>query len=234
VQIHGPSSEFAAADVTVELNATRPEDPFITIMWPNGVRVYLDDGDADYLIKVILQAKDMLAAHRNAVACHAGIGEYVNGDTAAPGTGKIHSSAGWDPSACAECGSREGTVVDGWHPECRRYREGLPVAEDDGGDGDDNREPYCTWCGFTLDAAGRHLYPDDVIPDLHETELGWREPVGVPSGEDAQAAEVRRIGKLHTDGHITDAECQQMVDKVLFPHAALAGEQTAHDLGTDR
>jgi hypothetical protein len=111
---------------------------------------------------------------------------------------------------------------------------GLPVAEDDGGDGDDDREPYCTWCGFTLDAAGRHLYPDDVIPDLHETELGWREPVGVPSGEDAQAAEVRRIGKLHTDGHITDAECQQMVDKVLFPHAALAGEQTAHDLGTDR
>jgi hypothetical protein len=176
VQIHGPSSEFAAADVTVELNATRPEDPFITIMWPNGVRVYLDDGEADYLIKVILQAKDMLAAHRNAVACHAGIGEYVNGT-------------------------------------------GLPVAEDDGGDGDDDREPYCVTCGFTLDAAGEHLYPPDAIVEAHLAVEGWREPVGVPSGEDAQAAEVRRIGKLHTDGHITEDECQQMVDKVLGEHA---------------
>ena len=109
-------------------------------------------------------------------------------------------------------------VAMGGDVECDRWpaAEGLPVAEDDGGDGDDTREPYCTVCGSTLTAKGEHrLYPDGAIVAAHETVLGWRDPAGVLSGEDAQSAEVRRIGKLHTDGHITDAECQQMVDKVL-------------------
>lgn len=37
----------------------------------------------------------------------------------------ISSAAGWDTSACQECGSREGTVVDGWHKECKAYRDGV-------------------------------------------------------------------------------------------------------------
>src|ERR1017187_7702890 len=143
VQIHGPSSEFAAADVTVELNATHPQDPFITIMWPNGVRVYLDDGEADYLIKVILQAKDMLAAHRNAVACHSGLGEYVNGT-------RSRCPADWgsgtESQRCPWLAGHGAVHRDNSGHEWTDGGEGLPVAEDDGGDGDDDREPYCVTC----------------------------------------------------------------------------------------
>jgi hypothetical protein len=37
----------------------------------------------------------------------------------------ISSADGWDPTACQECGSREGAVVDGWHTECKAYRDGV-------------------------------------------------------------------------------------------------------------
>jgi hypothetical protein len=50
---------------------------------------------------------------------------------------EINAAAGWDSSACAECGSREGTVVDGFHEECRKYRDALAAeqtAHDIGGD----------------------------------------------------------------------------------------------------
>ena len=197
MQIHGPSVIGPdPTTITVEVNARNAENPFVKVEFPGGLHFYLDDGDADVLIKVFCQAKDMLAGHRHAVANHAGIGEYVNGT-------------------------------------------GLPVAEDDGGDGDDDREPYCVTCLFKLSRLGFHLYPDDAIVSAHTMVLGWREPVGRPvtqagrdlqadsvaaeqtarDMENAQAAEVRRIGKLCTDGHITDAECAEMVDKVLGEHA---------------
>lgn len=198
MQIHGASAFVdGPGDISVDLNASNPEFVFVKVGFPGGfyMTVYGDD-DADMVITKFLQAKDMHAAHRNAVANHAGIGEYVNGT-------------------------------------------GLPVAEDDGGDGDDDREPYCTVCLFKLSRLGFHLYPDDAIVAAHTMVLGWREPVGRPvtqagrdlqagslaaeqtarDMENAQAAEVRRIGQLHTDGHITDAECAEMVDKVLGEHA---------------
>jgi hypothetical protein len=249
VQIHG-SSAFVTGpgDITVDLNAADPDFVFVKVGFPGGVYMTVyGAGDADMVITKFLQAKDMLAAHRHAVANHAGIGEYVNGTTQATGeadqaTHLDNSTADGLPVPAGTC--RAGAISHSWL--CTRLpghdgdhytvtgngavkwpavAEGLPVAEDDGGDGDDTREPYCTTCLFTLDAAGEHhLYPDDAIVAAHEIVLGWREPVGreihgvqayVNTAEDAQAAEVRRIGKLHTDGHITDAECKQLTDKAL-------------------
>ena len=234
MQIHG-SSAFVdgPGDITVDLNAADPEFVFVKVGFPGGVYMTVyGDGDADTVITKFLQAKDMLAAHRHAVANHAGLGEYSTPFTAESAAEAAQCAGpGDDGVICTRLAGHDGlhyTVTSQGAVQWPESTTGLPVAEDDSGDGDDDREPYCTVCLFTLDAAGEHFYPDDAMAVVHETVLGWREPVGreihgvqayVSTAEDAQAAEVRRIGKLHTDGHITDAECAQMVNKVLGEHA---------------
>jgi hypothetical protein len=164
VQIHGPSViNPDPAAISVDVNDHDPDRLFVKVEFPGGIRFYLDNGDADVLIKVFCQAKDMLHAHQHAAvmtdplaplrdAPHFGDGLPVldddggDGDdepeperTATPAehadtaerieraaeAREIIAAAGWDAAACAECGSREGTVVDGWHDECRAYRDGV-------------------------------------------------------------------------------------------------------------
>ena len=205
-----PHIEFSGQP-EISIYAPTGSEPSAVIHWAAGNEHITGVAQADERIAVYLKAKEMLTGYRHAVANHAGIGEYVNGtahvaEDTAPGRVKL-----------CRC-DRDPFPHTPW-PGCPEWKiaEGLPVAEDDGGDGDDQREPYCTVCGSTLTAKGEHrLYPDGAIVAAHETVLGWRDPAGVLSGEDAQSAEVRRIGKLHTDGHITDAE---MVDKVIGEHA---------------
>jgi hypothetical protein len=182
VQIHGASAFVdGPGDITVDLNAHDPEFVFVRVGFPGGVYMTVyGDAEADMVITKFLQAKDMLAAHRHAVACHAGIGEYVNGTVAentAPKRVKL-CRCDRDPRSHVPMAS------------CPEWKDakGLPVAEDDGGDGDDQREPYCIVCLFTLDAAGDHMYPLDAIIQVHDTEVGWREPVGrEPTGDEARA-----------------------------------------------
>ncbi len=243
MQIHGPSViNPDPTDISVDVNAADPERPFVNVQFPGGVHFYLDDGDADTLIKVFCQAKEMLAAHRHAVACHSGLGEYVNGTGQVVPEGTCGAGSVTHSWLCTRVPGHPGehyTVTGNGAVKWPAVAEGLPVAEDDGGDGDDNREPYCLGCLFSLDAAGEHMFPDGVMMPAHEIELGWREPVGRPvtqagrdlqdgalaaeqtarDMENAQSAEVRRIGKLHTDGHITADECAEMVDKVIGEHA---------------
>ncbi len=216
-----PHIEFSGQP-EISISAPTGSEPSAVIHWAGGNEHLTGVAQADERIGIYLQAKEMLAGYRHAVANHAGIGEYASPFTAASATEAAQCAGpGDDGVICTRLAGHDGLHYTVTSQGAVQWPEsGLPVAEDDGGDGDDNREPYCTVCLFTLDAAGEHhLYPDDAIVAAHETVLGWREPVGVPSGEDAQSAEVRRIGKLHTDGHITAAECAELVDKALGEHA---------------
>jgi hypothetical protein len=165
VQIHGPGGCVDGSAIEVSINGGKEDQhPFVTVQFPTGVRFYLDAGDADVLIKVFCQAKDMLAAHRSAVANHAGIGEYVHepAHVAEAEAANAAQAAADDDVLCAAvtagrfggeyaCTEPKGHepsdhVAMGGDMECARWPavKGLPVLDDDGGDGDDEPEPERT------------------------------------------------------------------------------------------
>src|ERR1017187_2020068 len=72
-----PHIEFSGQP-EISIYAPTGSEPSAVIHWAGGNEHITGVAQADERIGIYLQAKDMLAGHRHAVANHAGIGEYVN------------------------------------------------------------------------------------------------------------------------------------------------------------
>jgi hypothetical protein len=190
MQIHGPSViNPDPAAISVDVNAHDPERLFVKVEFPGGIRFYLDNGDADTLIKVFCQAKDMLHAHRHAAAMT---------DPLAPLRDREH----YVPAEPVE-----GRVLDEADVDGMRIKAVLGVGPDPGRPERTATPAEHADTAARIERARNGARPPEAYMECVDS------PVEVP--EDAQAAEVRRIGKLHADGHITSLECAGMVDKVL-------------------
>src|ERR1035438_1655910 len=137
MQIHGPSFiSHEPADIRVDLNTHAPDRAFATVSFPNGLNFFLyDEKEADTLIKVFCQAKDMLHAHKQAAAMAEQEASGLIG-----GFPTVADRGRYDAASAAE------------------VARGLPVLDDEPGDGDEDEDPYGTYVeNITHLVADAHL-----------------------------------------------------------------------------
>src|ERR1035438_7805228 len=212
MQIHGPSFiSHEPADIRVDLNTHAPDRAFATVSFPNGLDFFLyDEKEADTLIKVFCQAKDMLHAHKQAAAMAeqeasgliggfptvADRGRYDAASAAevaegvAPVEGRVMDEAAvdgmrikavlgfgpdpgspatgpcgaWNPAGDVTCSLSQGHAAshvaagEGWLTMVWPAAGGLPVLDDEPGDGDDDGPGYVE--NITAVIADAHLKAD--------------------------------------------------------------------------
>jgi len=122
MQVHGPGGVIDGSAIEVSINGGKEDQhPFVTVQFPTGVRFYLDAGDADTLIKVFCQAKDILHAHQHAAEMTAPL----------PDRGR------YDAKSVAE-------VDEGVQPAGDLYRTATPAEHT--GSSDAPAGAHATWC----------------------------------------------------------------------------------------
>src|ERR1035438_506499 len=184
MQIHGPSFiSHEPADIRVDLNTHAPDRAFATVSFPNGLNFFLyDEKEADTLIKVFCQAKDMLHAHKQAAAMAeqeasgliggfptvADRGRYDAASAAEVAEGVGSPATGpcgaWNPDGGGTCSLSQGHAAshaaagEGWLTMVWPAAGGLPVLDDEPGDGDDDGPGYVE--NITHVLADAHLKAD--------------------------------------------------------------------------
>jgi hypothetical protein len=173
MQIHGPSIVSPdPASIRVDLNTTRPERPFVTVEFPGGLAFYLEGGDFDVLIKVFCQAKDILHAHKQAAAMAEQEASGLIG-----GFPTVADRGRYDAASAAE------------------VARGLPVLDDEPGDGDDDGDDDVENITARLDHLDTMLHELSQQVDVMVNGAGGRQVTADLRGLDLLDAAIDHIEK---------------------------------------